>query len=41
MSDAREKNDKGIGKEQDHPTASFSSSAPVVVHRTSRALKTF
>ncbi len=41
MSNAREKNDKGAGKEEDHPTASFDGSTPVVVHRTNRSIRPF
>ncbi|MBA7624355.1 hypothetical protein ES703_31762 [subsurface metagenome] len=41
MSSAEEKNNKRAGKEEDLPTASFSSSAPVVVHRTGGSIRPF
>jgi len=41
MSDAEEKNDTRAGEEEDLPTASFSSSAPVVVHWTGGSISPF
>jgi hypothetical protein len=41
MSNAAGKNNKQPGEEEDLPTASFSSSAPVMVHRTNRSIRSF
>ena len=41
MSDAKEKNNKRAGEEEDRPTASFDGSTPVVVHRTNRSIRSF
>jgi len=41
MSDSAEKNNKRAGEEQNRPTASFNSSAPVVVHWTNSSIRSF
>jgi len=41
MSENDKGNDKRPGEEEDLPTASFSSSAPVVVHRTDGSIRPF
>ena len=39
MSDTEERNDKQSRNKKDRLMASFSSSAPVVVHRTNRSIR--
>jgi hypothetical protein len=41
VSKAKEQNNKRTGEEENLPTASFSSLAPVVVHRTNRSIRPF